>query len=297
MFCKEMMSKYIFNSFGTHNGKFHADEVTACALLLLFRLIDRDKIERTRDASILKKCTYVCDVGGIYDESIKRFDHHQKDYTGSLSSAGMILNYLKNQHHISENAFNHLHHSLVDGVDKEDIGVLIEIPGVSTYSAIINNYNSISYEATKTVQDSAFFEAVDFALGHLKRTLDRLHYMESCREMVRQAMALNSDFLIFEVPIPWRELFFEMGGEQHPAQFVIMPSGDHFTLRGIPPSMKNRMDVRTPFPKEWAGLLTNELCAASGIKGAVFCHKGRFISVWETKEDALEAYQKMKDLT
>ena len=28
-------------SFGTHDGSFHADEVTACALLLLFDLIDR----------------------------------------------------------------------------------------------------------------------------------------------------------------------------------------------------------------------------------------------------------------
>jgi len=25
------------------------------------------------------------------------------------------------------------------------------------------------------------------------------------------------------------------------------------------------------------------------IDGAVFCHKGRFISIWETKEDAMKA--------
>ena len=35
--------------------------------------------------------------------------------------------------------------------------------------------------------------------------------------------------------------------------------------------------------------LEEELKKVSGIKGAIFCHKGRFISIWETKEDALKA--------
>ena len=44
----------IKRSFGTHNGSFHADEVTACALLLLMGFIDRDKIFRTREKDVLK---------------------------------------------------------------------------------------------------------------------------------------------------------------------------------------------------------------------------------------------------
>src|ERR1700734_1371338 len=82
-------------SCGTHDGTFHADEVTACALLLLFNLIDADKIVRTRDLEVLETCEYVCDVGGLYDPARKLFDHHQKDYEGSLSSAGMVLLHLK----------------------------------------------------------------------------------------------------------------------------------------------------------------------------------------------------------
>ena len=82
---------------GTHDGSFHADEVTACALLILFDLIDIEGIVRTRDLKVLETCEFVCDVGGIYDDSIKRFDHHQVGYKGSYSSAGMILKYLKDQ--------------------------------------------------------------------------------------------------------------------------------------------------------------------------------------------------------
>src|SRR5262245_37911373 len=95
LLAKNMNERKIKRSFGTHDGSFHADEVTACALLLLFDLIDRDKIVRTRDSMILGTCEFVCDVGGLYNPSKKLFDHHQAEYTGSLSSAGMILEYLK----------------------------------------------------------------------------------------------------------------------------------------------------------------------------------------------------------
>jgi uncharacterized UPF0160 family protein len=53
--------------------------------------------------------------------------------------------------------------------------------------------------------------------------------------------------------------------------------------------MENNMKVRIPLPLEWAGLLEEDLKKITGIPGAVFCHKGRFISVWETREDALKA--------
>src|SRR4051812_25812895 len=84
-------------SLGIHDGSFHADEVTACALLLLLGKVDRDKILRTRDLKALEMCDYVCDVGGVYDPTKRRFDHHQAGYKGTLSSAGMVLLYLKDQ--------------------------------------------------------------------------------------------------------------------------------------------------------------------------------------------------------
>src|SRR3984885_3813338 len=84
----------ILRSLGTHDGAFHADEVTACALLCLFNLIDLDKIVRTRDPNRLSQCEYVCDVGGIYEPADKQFDHHQVHYQGMMSSAGMVLKYL-----------------------------------------------------------------------------------------------------------------------------------------------------------------------------------------------------------
>ncbi|MDN3508230.1 MAG: MYG1 family protein, partial [Simkaniaceae bacterium] len=64
-------------------------------------------------------------------------------------------------------------------------------------------------------------------------------------------------------------------------------------LRGIPPTERMKMQVRHPLPEKWAGLLEEELREVTGIPGAVFCHKGQFISIWETKEDAQKAYEKV----
>lgn len=276
-------------SFATHSGSFHADEVTACSLLLLFDLIDWDKIIRTRDPKALERCEYVCDVGGEYDPPKKRFDHHQASYQGSLSSAGMVLEYLKKQGVIKEDFYNALHCSLVMGVDAHDNGVAKLEPGITSFSQVISNFLPIEYGIGEEEIDRAFFEALKFALGHIQRFQKRYLYTLSCKTRVAKAMNQGGYALVFDEALPWIENFFDLKGHLHPAQFVIMPTGDHWKLRGIPPSLSERMKVRKPLPKSWAGLQGKRLQEISQIPGAIFCHKGRFISIWETKEDALKA--------
>ncbi len=274
---------------GIHSGSFHADEVTATALLLLFDLIDRSGIRRTRDLDELSQMEFVCDVGGVYDPKLKRFDHHQADYKGLLSSAGMVLLYLKDEEIIDLHLFEIYHRNLILGVDAHDNGLAKIEVGTTSFSQVISNFLPIDYESSDKEMDRAFFMAVDFVLGHLDRLRKRSLYTADCKSLVRNAMQEAGYVLIFDAPIPWIDSFFELGGDIHPAQFVIMPSGGHWKLRGIPPSIHERMKVRRPLPEKWAGLLEDELKKASGILGAVFCHKGRFISIWETKEDALKA--------
>ncbi|NGX42233.1 MAG: hypothetical protein K940chlam7_00510 [Chlamydiae bacterium] len=286
-----MAKKKISRGFGTHDGTFHADELTACALLILFDLVDEDKIFRTRDSEVLSQCEYVCDVGGVYDPKQKLFDHHQVEYQGSLSSAGMILLHLKERGVLKSNEYQFFNDSLIAGVDSHDNGIEPQIPGFCSYSEVIANFVPISYGATEEEQNKAFFEALHFSFEHLKRLWARYRYIQSFREIVEKAMNENNECLMFDQSIPWIEPFFELGGVDHPAKFVIVPSGDYWNLRGIPPNCQDRMSVRLPLPEAWAGLLEDDLRRVSGIPGAVFCHKGRFISVWETCEDALKALE------
>lgn len=277
---------------GTHDGSFHADEVTACALLILFDLVDRQGITRTRDPQKLMQCEYVCDVGGIYHPQEKLFDHHQVDYHGDHSSAGLILEYLRDIGKVTMREYEFLRGSLVLGVDAHDNGRAPQQFGYCMFSHVISNFVPIEYDASDEVMEAAFHQALEFTIGHLDRMWRRFHYNLSCKTAVADAMKRYSDCLIFEQKIPWMDSFFSLDGEHHPALFVLMPSGhNHWKLRGIPPSSEDRMNVRMPLPLQWAGLLDAELKRASGIPGAIFCHKGRFISVWETKEDALKALQ------
>jgi len=284
-----MVEKKIARKVGTHDGTFHADEVTACALLLLFGLIDKDKIVRTRDRKLLDQCEFICDVGGVYDPKRKLFDHHQMEYQGSLSSAGMVLLYLKNKGIIQEDEYVALNNALILGVDAHDNGRDPQIIGYCTYSHIIANFLPTKYDPPSHEEDAGFFEALDFAVTQLKKILQRHAYAQSCKEIVQKAMEENTECLMFDQGIPWLELFFQLGGSSHPAEFVIIPSGGTWNLRCIPPTYEEKMKVRHPLPLEWAGLLEGELNQVSGIDGAIFCHKGRFISVWETREDALKA--------
>lgn len=279
----------ITRSLGTHDGSFHADEVSACALLLLFDLIDRDKIFRSRDPNQLEQCEFVCDVGGVYDPTQKRFDHHQREYEGDLSSAGMIWLYLKERKIIDDALYEHINHAVIMGVDAHDTGKVWHKDGVCTFSHIIANFVPVSYGAPEQEREIAFFEALDFALDCFRRLISRYQYILSCKDRVKEAMLKNEKVLIFDEAMPWQENFFALGGETHPALFIIMPAHEHWKLRGIPPNKMKKMDVRHPLPLDWAGLRDEELKRISGVQGAIFCHKGLFISIWETKEDALKA--------
>ncbi len=283
------MKEEVKRSAGVHDGNFHADEVVACALLIFFDLIDGDKIVRSRDPEALSTCEYVCDVGGIYDPNKKRFDHHQVDYDGTCSSAGMVLRYLLDEKIISKALRDYFHENLIYGVDAHDMGTTTRF-GFANFSHAIALFNPVEYTAKPEAYAKGFSEACSYAQGYLKRLKARFDYNQGCREIVKKAMDVGKDFLTFSEPIPWIDGFFELGGEKHPAQFLLMPtSQNQWKVRAIPPNEKEKMDMRTPLPAAWSGLMGEALEQVSKIPGAVFCHKGRFVSIWETKESAEKA--------
>lgn len=82
---------------GTHSGHFHADEALAVYFLRLLPDYANSTLVRTRDPETLKTCHTVVDVGGVYDDSAKRYDHHQREFdtafpahSTKLSSAGLV---------------------------------------------------------------------------------------------------------------------------------------------------------------------------------------------------------------
>ncbi|CAL2260739.1 unnamed protein product [Prunus armeniaca] len=83
---------------GTHNGSFHCDEALGCFMIRLTDKFSNAEIVRTRDPQVLEGLDAVLDVGGVYDPSRDRYDHHQKGFEEvfghgfktKLSSAGLV---------------------------------------------------------------------------------------------------------------------------------------------------------------------------------------------------------------
>jgi len=85
----------------THDGKFHCDEALACGLLRHTNKFRGCSILRTRNPELINRCDGVVDVGSVYDADKFLFDHHQKEFQGTLktdlkqyntrlSSAGLV---------------------------------------------------------------------------------------------------------------------------------------------------------------------------------------------------------------
>ncbi|NDE63271.1 MAG: MYG1 family protein [Chlamydiae bacterium] len=276
-----------------HDGPFHADEIIACVQLVYAGLLQKEKICRTREIHKLQGHQFVIDVGGEYDPSQLRFDHHQSSYTGQMSSAGMVAQFLYRKGVYDDSLYHFLRKDLMDHVDAFDNGrVSREILNTPTFSHVIENFVPIQENASKKEMDHAFFLAFDFAYGHFDRLVKRYQFRQRCKQIIKQIMDSSKEILIFDDMMPWLENFFELGGQDHPGLYIVMPVPNGWKVRVIPKTYEDRMGARKDLPKSWGGLTDHELEAVTKIPGAKFCHKGLFIAVFATKEGAIEAAKK-----
>lgn len=65
---------------GTHSGAFQADEALGVWMLRQLPAYKDATLIRSRDNEVLKTLTIVIDVGGVYDHSSLRYDHHQRGF-------------------------------------------------------------------------------------------------------------------------------------------------------------------------------------------------------------------------
>jgi len=277
---------------GTHSGGFHADDVLAFALIREFE--DRDaSVVRTRDEDVLAACDVVFDVGGTFDPERGRFDHHQNEYTGALSSAGMVLAWLAARRRISEQLAARLRRELVDYVDAVDNGVRSPESGVPCFTSIVGNFTNDRGDGSSF--DDRYLEAVDFAQRYVRGIQAGLRRELEARETVRAAMAeavaAGRRTLFLDEYLPWKGTYFEHGGADHPTDFVLMPVEDSWRIIGVPPE-PGSFAQKVPLPAAWAGLVDDELSAVVGVPGARFCHKNRFVAVFATRDGALAAMRR-----
>lgn len=274
----------------THSGPFHADDVLAWALIRTFFDAEADLI-RTRDQALIDTADVVIDVGGLYDPPSFRFDHHQQEYQGSLSSAGMVLSWLEDSGRLSAPLAKELRDQIVDYVDDVDNGRRMPDAGVPCFAKFVGAYNQGCY----TLEDfnAGFRRAGEAAAGMVTGIRqgheDRLASAGIVVSAMDEALATGRNVIFMDRYHAWKDIYFDHGGVEHPTEFVLHPGIDgRWRAVAIPP-VRGSFAQKRSLPQSWAGLRDAELSAVTGVPGSFFCHKNCFIAVFSSKEGALEA--------
>jgi uncharacterized UPF0160 family protein len=282
----------------THSGPFHADDVLAWGLIQVF--VDPDaSLVRTRDARILDASDIVFDVGGIFDPDAGRFDHHQNSYTGPLSSAGMVLNWLEASGRVPVALATRIRSRVCNYVDDVDNGRRETDPVVPCFATMVEAFNRGSKDIPEF--DEAFARAGQMA-AHFVQGIANGHAEEAAAHAVVQqaltdAESRNSNTLLLNPYVRWKPAYFQLGGETDRTQFVIAPGPDgSWRTLAIPPRLGS-FDQKQSLPAQWAGLVDDDLVEVCGVAGARFCHKNRFIMVFDTFDGLIEAMQRGDLLT
>ena len=241
---------------GTHDGSFHCDEALACAMLKLLPIYsnyDDTTIIRTRKPDILNECNIVVDVGAEYDDNNKRYDHHQRSFTGTLdnyatklSSAGLIykhygkeiiksilINIAKaNENEINENLLNIFYHKIyinfIEHIDANDNGISISNDDTTLKyiisSALPHRVGRLNpawnEEVTSEIYNSRFIEAMCLTgCEFIEQVVNLYKNWLPAREIVedsiknRHEIDSSGRIIVLNKFCPWKEHLFDIEEE------------------------------------------------------------------------------------
>lgn len=310
----------------THDGTFHADETTACAILTY--LFETSSIIRSRDPSELEKADIVIDVSNINDD--KHFDHHSKDFKLCRSNgvkyatAGLMWNkfghdYLKKvaqqelefrpSAKVIDNAFLRIDEDIMTMIDLNDNGQLtgyvdqITDPKTDSERNIVNKLN-VLYQATADIpfivammnlpnkvgsdQDKSFSQTVKMLKTILLNASINALHTESGVAKVIEAYA-GGEILIMHERLPWTSAVLNNPEIFKDCLIAVYPDrNQRWRVQSLPQSKALRFKNRLSAPASWRGLNDSELDKATGLKNMTFIHKSGFTGGAQTFEDNLE---------
>lgn len=304
----------------THNGIFHTDEVLAIAMYKIMVFNKNIEIIRTRDPNIIKNADVLIDVGGIYDSSLSKFDHHQRDFNEffleskitKLSSAGLV--YFHYGTAIIQKLYPDIYYENIDTVWKKLYHKFIEAidaidNGVNQYPEIIQPlyinettlYHRISRLNGEPSDDVKQFEQFKIAIELCKK-----EFIEILDDVVKKWLpnmviiknAFENRFnRIIEInSMPeWDSILKDCEKSCTDSDYVKNnvlfaiyndKSQNSWKLHCV--SGNTKFEQRLKLPKIWGGLTNEDLqSAVGGPEGAVFCHIGGFMAGHRTREGVI----------
>ena len=305
-------------SIGTHDGKFHTDELVAIALIAhCFGHQCKFQVIRSRDPKILEQCDIVLDVG--YKNHGKYFDHHGRDFNElhpgtkfKLAATGIVWYDLKNiildqlglrtaNRSVREMTEELIFKRLVLPTDADDNGQFAARPSGPqpiTLPEIVNAFNTPF--GSGVLRDN-FHECLD-----LVRTVMRRKLME----ISKQALENNRiHTALLEAPIadkqagifvlqqqgPWITVVLNNWEDTTDFKVCIFP-GDipgQWRIQSFPGSKYERRTMRCPAPDWMKGYQKNSVKRLTEEFDVIFVHSDGFIGCVEGTLEEAKAFAKL----
>lgn len=263
-----------------HNGEFHADEILACALLE--HVIEGElKITRTRNTDI---------IGLMVDVGEGIFDHHGDSKIRNGNFAIVIDNDGK------EVPIPHCGATLIatalekcgylkigPALEKELVAVAAMDNGVkinlTPKSVFVHDFNTL-WNENREDQDEQFKKALRLTSSVINRMITIDLSSDAELELLNK---LPLDKEVVELPQAGLSWTKALARPESVAKFVIF-LGDNNTwfIQCVPPTPERWTEMRIPLPESWTKRPRN-----SGE--FIFCHIGRFIAGFTTREAAFRA--------
>ncbi|KYO01962.1 conserved protein, unknown function [Plasmodium gaboni] len=305
---------------GTHSGRFHTDEILATVMLKFLPEYKDAKIIRTRDQTKLDTCDIVVDVGGVYDHENKRYDHHQKEFEGTLddkhtirlSSAGLIYKHygrevLRKGFSITDEEkinvlYEKLYTSFIESVDAVDNGIN-QYEGQPKYQinttiqCRVNRFNPTFLE-DDVDENERFMEAAKIVkqeFVHFVTYYSDVWYM--AKSIVHESILNRFNFhksgrvIYLQKYCPYSEHLYDLEQELNIQDEILycIYSDRYNNFRCTAISKKNEPFVlRLPFPASFRGLKDEQLQTVSKIPGLTFVHYSGFTSAGENIESLVK---------
>ncbi|XP_031262773.1 UPF0160 protein-like [Pistacia vera] len=290
------------------------------------RQVLQPQIIRTRDPKVLEGLDAVLDVGGVYDPSNDRYDHHQKGFeevfghgfNTKLSSAGLVYKHFGKEIIAKELQLDEAHpdvHRLFLAVYKNFMEAIDAIDnGINQYDTekpprYVNNTHLssrvgklnldwIEPDQSAEKENEAFQRAMTLAGSEF---LDSVRfYVKSwlpARSIVMECLAARYDFdpsgeiMVLKQFCPWKLHLFELEEEmkiEPLIKYVLYEDdrGKQWRVQAVGVS-PDRFESRRPLPAQWRGLRDDELSKEAGIPDCVFVHMSGFIGGNKSYEGAL----------
>ncbi|KRB50765.1 metal-dependent hydrolase [Rhizobium sp. Root708] len=286
----------------THSGGFHADEVLSSVILT--RLFAQARVVRSRSPEWITPNAdrIIYDVGGAYDAEAGIFDHHQRgaplrDDGQPYSSFGLIWKHYGRDYLVATGIpdahIEALHASFdlsfVLPIDLTDNGALSPSGPLAglTLPALLETLKPVFDDIDPDADDRRFNDAVSIARSFVEARIAQSASKLRAETLVLEAIAHTGQGRVLELPMgmPFRPAIFKAGADH--LLFVVHPREKDWCVTGIRRGDEG-FELRADLPVAWAGLTNHDLEAVSGVKGATFCHNGRFVAAAKTREAALE---------